>query len=235
MEKDIINWLKFQLKKCRKKGFVLGLSGGLDSSFTAYLCKKATNNVLGLILPCQSRKKDIKDALYIAKKFNINTKIIDLTKIFENYIKLLPYYNKMSVVNIKPRLRMITLYYFANALDYLVVGTGNKSELKVGYFTKYGDGGVDLLPLGNLYKTEIKVLAEKVGIPERIINKPPSAGLWQGQTDEKELGITYTQLDRILLSLEKGKKIRNKKLKDINNIIKQTKHKLCVPAIFRKS
>jgi NAD+ synthase len=112
--------------------------------------------------------------------------------------------DRVAVGNLKPRLRMATLYYFANSRNYLVAGTGNKSEIKVGYFTKFGDGGVDILPLGDLLKTQVRELARELGIPEEIIVKPPSAGLWEGQTDEGEMGITYEELDTILTAIESG-------------------------------
>jgi NAD+ synthase len=123
---------------------------------------------------------------------------------------------------------MTTLYYFANKLNYLVVGTGNKSEIMIGYFTKYGDGGADILPLGNLLKNQIKELAEYLGIPKKIINKPPSAGLWEGQTDEEEIGISYNQLDKYLRTGKLNNKIVEKKIQD--KITKST-HKRTTPVI----
>ena len=122
---------------------------------------------------------------------------------------------------------MTTLYYFANKLNYLVVGTGNKSELMIGYFTKYGDGGADILPVGNLLKSQIRELAEYLGIPKKIINKPPSAGLWEGQTDEKEIGISYEQLDKYLKTEKLNNKIIEKKIQDK---ITKSAHKRIIPA-----
>ncbi|MFN3966799.1 MAG: NAD(+) synthase, partial [Endomicrobiia bacterium] len=132
---------------------------------------------------------------------------------------------KIARGNLKPRLRMLVLYYFANKLNYLVAGTGNKSEIMMGYFTKYGDGGVDILPIGDLLKKDVIQLARKLEIPERIINKKPSAGLWPGQTDEEEMGITYKKLDKILESKSKNSKIEN--------IIKKTEHKRKPPEICK--
>jgi NAD+ synthase len=121
---------------------------------------------------------------------------------------------------------MLTLYYFANKLNYLVVGTGNKTELEIGYFTKYGDGGVDLLPLGGLYKREVGELAVQLEVPPEIIKKPPSAGLWNGQTDEKEIGLTYPTLDEILFALAKGKKLRaTPAVRKVRELIKNSQHK----------
>jgi NAD+ synthase len=226
-EKRIIVWLKRKIKDAKKKGIVLGLSGGIDSSVVAVLCKKAigNKNLLCILLPCQSQKIDIIDAKKVAKKFDLNIKTIDLTNVYQNFLKVLPEGNKLSLANIKPRLRMLTLYYFANNLNYIVAGTGNKSELSVGYFTKYGDGGVDILPIGNLYKSEVRAMAKYLNIPSEIIKKPPTAGLWAGQTDEDEMGMTYDYLEYSL----KNKKL-NKKLKQY---VENAKHKLCLPETFK--
>ncbi len=234
----IVNWLKLQLKVSNTKGFVVGLSGGVDSSVVAVLSKKAANrNVLGIIMPCDSNPEDLKDALLVAKKYKIKTKIIDLSKIFNLLSKTLNFSKSsknLAIVNIKPRLRMLTLYYFANKNNYLVVGTGNKSELTIGYFTKYGDGGVDILPIGGLLKTQVWELAKYLNLPKKIIKKTPSAGLWYGQTDEDEIGITYKNLDETITLLEKNKKnFCNKKiLSKINSAIKKTSHKLSIPKVF---
>ncbi|MBN1913101.1 MAG: NAD+ synthase [Candidatus Omnitrophica bacterium] len=206
MQKRIVSWLKKEVKKTGAKGIILGLSGGIDSAVVAALSKKAVTSgrVLALLLPCLSQPQDLKDAKLVAKSLDIKTKKIDLSGLYGSLLKLLPPGNSLARANLKPRLRMLTLYYFANNLNYLVCGTGNKSELTVGYFTKYGDGGVDILPIGNLLKGQVRKLAEELGLPDRIITKPPTAGLWQGQTDEGEMGITYPELDAIILRLEKG-------------------------------
>jgi NAD+ synthase len=129
---------------------------------------------------------------------------------------------------------MMILYYYANMLNYLVAGTGNKSEISVGYFTKYGDGAADILPLGDLYKSEVKKLAALVGVPKHIVNKVPSAGLWKGQTDEGEIGITYPELEKILIALEKGKKTFGKKTAKVKKMAQKAQHKLKMPEVFRK-
>lgn len=235
LEKEIIKWIREQVIKTGTKGVVLGLSGGIDSAVVALLCKKALGeNLLCLIMNCQNLPSDIEDANFIAKKFNIKKKNIDLTKIYESLINILPSADKKVRANLKPRLRMAVLYYFANKLNFLVAGTGNKSELSVGYFTKYGDGGVDILPIGGLYKSEVRELAKKMGIPEKIINKSPSAGLWKGQTDEGELGITYEELDKILNFLEKGGKINvdEEKIKKVKKLFLNSHHKRETPKIF---
>lgn len=179
------------------------MSGGLDSSVVAALCRKALGDaVRGLILPCHSDPQDEAHALLLSGEIDISTETIDLGPVFDLLVGILPAGGQLSVANLKPRLRMMVLYYFANEFGYLVVGSGNKSELLTGYFTKHGDGGADLLPLGGLLKTEVRELARALDIPREIIDKPPSAGLWEGQTDEGELGISYEELDAALVALQ---------------------------------
>jgi len=127
--------------------------------------------VLALILPCESQKKDIEDAKNLVKRFDIRTKLVDLTKIYHQLIKILPKANRITYANLKARLRMIVLYYFANKFNYLVCGTSNKSELMTGYFTKFGDGASDILPIGSLLKTEVRKLAEELNIPDLLLKK----------------------------------------------------------------
>ena len=144
---EIANWIKTKVEQAEAKGVVSGMSGGVDSSLAAVLCKKALgNNVLGILIPCHSNPKDLKHARLVAEKFGIPTQTVDLTEIYDKLLKTLPDGNKMAKANLKPRLRMLVLYYFANKLGYLVAGTGNKTEIMVGYFTKYGDGGADRAP-----------------------------------------------------------------------------------------
>ena len=236
-KQKIVNWIKLQVKRAGAKGIVLGISGGVDSSLVAALSVKAIGkkNVLGLILPIHSQIKDLKDARLVARKLKIKTKTVKLNRIYGSLIKILPKANRIAYANLKPRLRMTVLYYFANKLNYLVCGAGNKSELMVGYFTKHGDGATDILPIGNLLKREVCKLAKKSGIPDRIINKPPSAGLWQGQTDEGEIGLTYNVLDSILSSLDDKKrcKISKKKINKVKAMIKVSQHKRKGPEICR--
>ena len=230
----LCDWIEGKVTKAKAEGVVFGLSGGLDSAVVAALnIRIFPQNTLAIIIPCHSLEADINDALDLINKFNIQYKIIDLSKVYDSFIHLLNDKEKkknfkLAEANIKPRLRMTTLYYFANKLNYLVVGTGNKSELMIGYFTKYGDGGADILPLGNLLKSQVRELAEYLGIPKKIINKPPSAGLWEGQTDEKEIGISYEQLDKYLKTGKLNNKIVEKKIQD--KITKST-HKRTTPVI----
>ena len=226
-------WIEDKVTEANAQGIVFGLSGGLDSAVVAALSIRIfPQNTLAIIIPCHSLQADINDALDFINKFDIPYKITDVSKVYDSFIHLLNNKEnegsfKLAEANIKPRLRMTTLYYFANKLNYLVVGTGNKSELMIGYFTKYGDGGADILPLGNLVKSRIRELAEYLGIPKKIINKPPSAGLWEGQTDEKEIGISYEQLDKYLKTGKLNNKIIEKKIQDK---ITKSAHKRTIPA-----
>jgi len=232
----LVKWIEEKVLQAKAQGMVLGLSGGLDSSLVATLVVEALGkeNVLGLFLPCNSDPKDLIDAEMVAKKLKIQTRLLDLSPIYTNLLKILPKGDLISQANLKPRLRMMILYYYANMLNYLVAGTGNKSEISVGYFTKYGDGAADILPLGDLYKSEVKKLAALVGVPKHIVNKVPSAGLWKGQTDEGEMGITYPELEKILIALEKGKKTFGKKTAKVKKMVQKTQHKLKMPEVFRK-
>ena len=225
-------WMEDKVIEAKAKGIVFGLSGGLDSAVVAALSIRIfPQDTLAIIIPCHSLEADINDALDFINKFNIPYKIINVSKVYDSLIHLLNDKEKeesfkLAEANIKSRLRMTTLYYFANELNYLVVGTGNKSELMIGYFTKYGDGGADILPLGNLLKSQVRELAKHLGIPKKIINKPPSAGLWEGQTDEKEIGISYEQLDKYLRTGRSSNKIIEKKIQDK---ITKSAHKRTTP------
>ncbi len=243
----ITDWIREKVKEADAEGVVVGMSGGLDSSVTVVLCKKAfPDTTLGLILPCFSLKEDVEHARVVANAFEIETKEIDLSNIFKSFLNTLEARGygiedkksemNIPVANLKPRLRMICLYYFANKLNYLVVGTGNKSELSVGYFTKYGDGAADILPLGDLLKTEERKLAEELDISEAIIDKVPSAGLWEGQTDESELGMSYDVLDKTLLAIESGdfSGCDPESVKKVKRMIEASRHKRENIAVFKK-
>ena len=234
LTQKLVFWIKEQVLAAGGRGVVVGLSGGVDSSVVAVLCKRAfPNNMLGAFLPCHSSETDLLYAQALTAKFAIPTVTIVLDPVYDSLLKALPSEGydpgtqRVAQANLKPRLRMITLYYLTNRLGYLVVGTGNRSEISVGYFTKYGDGGVDLLPLGNMVKGQVKKLAEHLGIPKEIIEKPPSAGLWVGQTDEGEIGLTYEELDRYLTSGQGGEELS----KRIEALARVSNHKRKPPPI----
>jgi NAD+ synthase len=202
----IAAWLKIYASGAGAEGFVVGLSGGIDSACTAVLCQRAVGkNVLGALLPCHSAPGDAAMAQLVVDKFALQAVVADLGPTYDAAVAALPPgISDMARANLKPRLRMAALYALAQSRGYLVAGTGNKSELEAGYFTKYGDGGVDVEPLGALYKWQVRELARVLDVPQPIIDRPPSAGLWVGQTDEDEMGITYDDLDATLTSLESG-------------------------------
>jgi len=195
--------MKETLATSGAKGFVLGLSGGKDSAVVAALARQATENVLGLLLPCQSANSDREDALRLARHLNIATQEIDLEPAFvgaRNSIRaVLGSIDPMAEANIKPRLRMLTLYATAQTKGLLVAGTSNRSERVMGYFTKWGDSGCDICPIADLTVREVLLLGTALNVPEDILYKPPSAGLWPGQTDEQEMGIRYDTIDDFLL------------------------------------
>ncbi len=235
MKNKIIDWIKQQVKDGGAKGIVLGLSGGIDSCVVAALAREAVgkSNVLGLFMPCHSQPQDLGDAKIVARQLGIKTKLVDLTSVYDTLLSILPLAKSLAKANLRPRLRMLTLYYFANKLNYIVSGTGNRSELMAGYFTKYGDGGADILPIASLLKKDVRKLARELSIPERIIIKPPTAGLWPGQTDEGEMGITYAALDDILQRLvDKKKQIYPvKTVNKVKKMIQRSEHKRQGPKI----
>jgi len=210
---SIVAWLRERLTASGARGFAVGLSGGIDSAVVIRLCHLAMPlRTLGVLLPCYSHPRDEEDARLVAETFKIPTVRVDLGSTLDTLnetlsgaLRGLPTYvgvtdikQQLPESNIKPRLRMTALYFFANSLNYMVAGTGNRSEITLGYYTKYGDGGVDILPIGHLLKSEVRALAQELGVPQPILEKAPSAGLWMGQTDEAEMGFSYEMLERYL-------------------------------------
>ncbi len=207
LAQHLIDWLRAEIGTSGGTGAVFGLSGGIDSAVVAGLVTRALpGRALGVIMPCHSDPRDAEDAALVARLFGVPTATIDLGPVYDLLLEQLtacsPQMPKSRHVttNLKPRLRMTALYAFANERGYRVIGTSNRSERTIGYFTKHGDGGADLLPLGALVKTQVRALAHELGVPARIIDKEPSAGLFTGQTDENEMGLTYQELDAYLLS-----------------------------------
>lgn len=204
--KDRVEFIKDILESSGCSGVVYGNSGGKDSALVGILCKKATDNVLGVIMPCQSKRnfnEDMSDALKVAEKFDIETVTVDLSDVKSeicNSIEKVSRITDAAGVNIAPRLRMTTLYAIAQSRGALVAGTGNRSEGYMGYFTKWGDGAFDFNPIADLTVTEIYEFLRFLDAPEEIIEKAPSAGLYEGQTDEKDMGISYAAIDNYLLT-----------------------------------
>jgi NAD+ synthase len=237
-------FIKSHVDEAGAEGVVIGLSGGLDSSVVATLCTLSLgkNRVTVLYMPDEhTQSEDIKDVSEIVKILGIKIIKLDIIRILDVIKSTFNVSNKKEILgNAKARTRMLLLYTYANKENLLVVGTSNKSELLTGYFTKFGDGGADIAPIGDLYKTQIRELAKHLKIPEKIISKTPTAGLWKGQTDEKELGITYDLLDKILYGIELGLdeneiaeicKIQQSKVRYVENIIHRSVHKRKFPRI----
>ena len=237
-----VNWLKNMLKEKGCKGFIYGNSGGKDCTLVGALCKLATDNVLGVIMPCQSSRnygEDREDALAAGERYGIEQIEVDLTSTKKSILTALEprlegkkgdWVYDQSLININPRLRMITLYALGQSRGYLVVGTGNADESILGYFTKYGDGGYDLNPIADLTVGEIYEILEYLGAPEHIIKKAPSAGLFDGQTDEKEMGILYSDVDKYL----KGEDIPQDVKEKIEKMASKSQHKREMPYKYKK-
>jgi NAD+ synthase len=233
----LIHWIRAKVTTGGGCGAVFGLSGGIDSAVVAALAKQAfPHHTLGVVMPCHSDPRDAEDGALVAHHFGVPSATVDLAPVYDLLLEQLAGSStdlpesRLATANLKPRLRMTTLYALANQLGYRVLGTGNRSELAVGYFTKYGDGGVDLLPLGSLVKSEVRDLARSLGVPERIITKPPSAGLWADQTDETEMGLTYEELDAYLLTGAASPAVKAK----VDAMNAASEHKRALPRIAPK-
>jgi NAD+ synthase len=244
---SMAEWLRARVHEAGARGIVLGLSGGIDSAVVARVSQIALpGGVMTVIMPADSDPQDAADAQLVAETFDLPVMTIDLARPLEALLvqtqqalgtwppgsarddeKLA----KMAQANLKPRLRMTTLYYVANRLNHLVAGTGNRTEIAIGYYTKYGDGGVDLLPLGALVKSQVRALARELGVPARVIDKPPSAGLWAGQTDEGEMGFTYAELEHYLLRGPDA--VAPATVMKIERLARASEHKRHLPPVFQ--
>lgn len=222
-----VAFIKNLLAESGANGIVFGNSGGKDSALVGILCKAACENTVGIILPCTSKRnydEDTADAKSVAEKYNIETRTVDLTAVKAAELKALEgvaEMNSAALANIAPRLRMLTLYAVAAAEGRLVAGTGNKSEAYVGYFTKWGDGAHDFNPISDLTVTEIYEFLRYLDAPKRIIEKAPSAALFDGQTDETEMGVSYAELDSYI----NGGSISEKSKSIIDRMHKASEHK----------
>ena len=237
LAEHLTDWLRAEVTAGGGCGAVFGLSGGIDSAVVAALAKQAyPHHTLGVVMPCHSDPRDAEDGALVAHHFGVPSATVDLAPVYDLLLEQLAGsstdlpQSRLATANLKPRLRMTTLYAFANQLGYRVLGTGNRSELAAGYFTKYGDGGVDLLPLGSLVKSEVRDLARSLGVPARIITKPPSAGLWADQTDEAEMGLTYEELDAYLLTGAASPAVKAK----VDAMNAASEHKRALPRIAPK-
>lgn len=214
LAEHLSGWLRERVTTAGAGGLVVGLSGGVDSAVVLRLAQLAMPGaVLGVVMPCHSTPQDEADARLVARHFEAPVVQVDLDAPYDAVMAALEHSRAalpdalaatsngdqrlhLALANVKPRLRMTSLYHLANVLGFLVAGTGNRSELLIGYYTKYGDGGVDLLPIGNLLKSRVRSLATYLEVPPAVIDKAPSAGLWPGQTDEHEMGFGYDELER---------------------------------------
>lgn len=230
-----VEYIRAYLKSSGARGIVYGNSGGKDSALVGILCKMACENTVGIIMPCASKRNygmDKDDGLEVAEKFGIETRTVDLTPVREAELAALDGVTEltdMAIANIAPRLRMLTLYAVAHAEGRVVAGTGNASEAYVGYFTKWGDGAYDLNPIADLTVGEIYEFLEYLDCPRVIIEKAPSAGLFEGQTDEAEMGVSYADIDKVVLGGEVDPDVRAK----IERMHAATEHKRSPIATYK--
>ena len=246
---NITEFVQNKVSEANADGLVVGLSGGIDSTVAAFLACEAVGkeNVFGVVLP--STTTPTEDKLHgttIAQLLGINYKEMAIDSILNEFLSVTQIEEDiLAIGNLKARIRMSIIYFYANSKNYLVSGTGNKSEILIGYFTKHGDGACDIEPIGDLYKTDVYQLAKYLEIPQEIIDKPPRAGLWNNQTDEDEIGMTYKLLDKILYrqvekdidanSIADELDIEVNDVNDIINRVYRNKHKSTVPESPKKT
>ncbi len=241
----ITGFIRGMVAGSRTNGVVVGLSGGIDSTVVAYLSVKALgkDSVYGLIMPDSSvtPEEDVRDAKGVATNLGIRYWYRDISDIVEVYKRSNFFIqDKIAIGNLRARIRMSLLYYLANSRNLLVIGTGDRSEILIGYFTKYGDGGVDFLPIGDLYKTQVRWLGEWLGVPEHIVRKPSSPQLWKGHKAEEEIGISYSKIDLILHAIfdlrMDVQEVRGMFGEDVDRILElhsKSAHKRAMPPVAR--
>lgn len=231
-----VEFIRRTVLSANAEGIVFGNSGGKDCALVGILCKKACKNTLGLIMPCGSQRNyesDKADAETLAARFDIETRIVDLSETKHRLVQAVSQASKLSdaaLLNIGPRLRMIALYAVAASENRLTAGTGNRSEQYMGYFTKWGDGACDFNPIADLTVREIYEFLRFLNAPERILNKAPSAGLFEGQTDETDMGITYRSIDDFLLTGTVNEHDRT----IIDKFHQSSEHKRHMPPVFKE-
>ena len=235
LQKNLCNFIKNKSKN--SNGVVFGLSGGIDSALIATLCKISLNDkVLALLMPTKfSNKTNLDDALRLCEKLNLDYKIIYIDEILDSFIKTTQNITKLRIGNLSARIRMSLLYDYSALMGYLVVGTSNKSEIKLGYGTIYGDLACAFNPIGDIYKSDIFKFAKFLKIDDNFINKAPSADLWEGQSDESDLGFSYEKIDEVLKAIEDNKNLNifDKNLVDmVINRLKNNAFKQKMPEIF---
>lgn len=232
--KERVDFIKAKMEEAHADGLVFGNSGGKDSALVGILCSMATKNLLAVAMPCNSKRnygEDLDDAVALAKNFGIDMITVDLTETRNDIIGACKTeLSEAAKANIAPRLRMTTLYSIAQTRNALVVGTGNKSEIYMGYFTKWGDGAYDLNPIADLTATEVFDFLRYLDAPKNIIEKAPSAGLFEGQTDEREMGVTYRTIDGFIID---GKTDPTSQA-IIERYHRVSEHKRKMPAVFDK-
>ena len=233
---DRVSYIRELVEKSGVSGIVYGNSGGKDCSLVGILCKFACENTVGIMMPCASKRnfeQDMKDAKEVSEHFGIQSRVIDLTDVRQcemDRLSAITTLTPAAVNNIAPRLRMTTLYAVAASENRLVAGTGNRSEAYMGYFTKWGDGAHDFNPISDLTATEVIEFLKWLTAPACVINKAPSAGLFDGQTDEDEMGVTYNAIDTYILTGEASE--RDKKV--IDRFHRVSEHKRSGISVFKK-
>lgn len=229
--------IRYTVWNSGSRGVVVGISGGVDSAVAAAMCCRALSggNVLGLTLPSAvTNEPDINDAVELCRALGMKHEIISIEPILDSYRSLPGYVESPAVLgNLMARTRMTILYYFANLDNLLVCGTSNRTEYMLGYTTKFGDNAADFQPILHLYKSGVYEAARDIGIPENIIKKPPSAGLWHGQKDEEEIGLTYAEIDEALVALEENNWKGSGPVQDkVLSMVKKSGHKRMTPSLL---